>query len=78
MTRTPEEISRIATLKKLPNLARMLRSLFAVEKKAALEVEFTSKKVARFVAEKLNSKPVGGKRKSKAYEELWNIKYLPR
>ena len=41
-------------------------------------VEFTSKKVARFVAENLNSKPVGGKRKSKAYEELWNIKYLPR
>merc|ERR1719195_2087879 len=40
-------------------------------------VEFTSKKVARFVAENLNSKPVGGKRKSKAYEELWNIKYLP-
>ena len=41
-------------------------------------VEFTSKKVAKFVAENLNCKPVGGKRKSKAYDELWNIKYLPR
>ena len=41
-------------------------------------VEFTSKKVAKFVAENLNSNPVGGKRKSKAYDELWNIKYLPR
>jgi len=30
MTRTPEEIARIASLKKLPDLARKLRSLFAV------------------------------------------------
>merc|ERR1712130_938784 len=35
-------------------------------------------KVAKSVAESLNSIPVGGKRRSKAYEELWNIKYLPR
>jgi len=41
-------------------------------------VEFMSKKVAKSVAESLNSIPVGGKRRSKAYEELWNIKYLPR
>merc|ERR1711951_68274 len=40
-------------------------------------IEFTSKKVAKFVAENLNNKPVGGKRRSKAYDELWNIKYLP-
>merc|ERR1719369_1024434 len=37
-----------------------------------------SKKVAKSVADSLNSIPVGGKRRSKAYEELWNIKYLPR
>merc|ERR1719278_1151620 len=36
-----------------------------------------SKKVAKSVADSLNSIPVGGKRRSKAYEELWNIKYLP-
>lgn len=41
-------------------------------------VEFMSKKVAKSVAESLNSIPVGGKRRSKAYDELWNIKYLPR
>ena len=41
-------------------------------------VEFMSKKVAKSVADSLNSIPVGGKRRSKAYEELWNIKYLPR
>merc|ERR1711872_612352 len=41
-------------------------------------VEFMSKKVARVAAERLNCQPVGGKRKSKAYEEIWNIKYLPR
>ena len=41
-------------------------------------VEFKSKKIAKFVAESLNSNPVGGKRRSKAHDELWNIKYLPR
>merc|ERR1712106_1265564 len=41
-------------------------------------VEFLSKKVAKSVAEKLNNNPVGGKRRSKAHDQLWNIKYLPR
>merc|ERR1719230_709713 len=37
-----------------------------------------SKKVARVAAERLNCQPVGGKRKSKAHDQTWNIKYLPR
>merc|ERR1712226_1020691 len=41
-------------------------------------VEFLSKKVARTSAERLNCQPVGGKRKSKAHDQTWNIKYLPR
>jgi len=41
-------------------------------------VEFKSKKVAKSVADTLNRNPVGGKRRSKAHDELWNIKYLPR
>jgi len=41
-------------------------------------VEFMSKKVARASAEKLNCQPVGGKRRSKAHDQIWNIKYLPR
>lgn len=41
-------------------------------------VEFKSKKVAKSVAASLNCNPVGGKRRSKAHDELWNIKYLPR
>lgn len=41
-------------------------------------VEFMSKKVARGVAEKLNCQMVGGKRRSKAHDQIWNIKYLPR
>merc|ERR1711973_723803 len=41
-------------------------------------IEFKSKKIAKNVAESLNSYPVGGKRRSKAHDELWNIKYLPR
>ena len=34
--------------------------------------------VARLAAERLNCQPVGGKRKSKAHDQTWNIKYLPR
>ena len=41
-------------------------------------IEFRSKRVAKSVAETLNCNPVGGKRRSKAHDELWNIKYLPR
>merc|ERR1719239_1804367 len=41
-------------------------------------VEFKSKKVAKSVAANLNCNPVGGKRKSKAHDQTWNIKYLPR
>merc|ERR1711994_610003 len=37
-----------------------------------------SKRMAKSVAETLNCNPVGGKRRSKAHDELWNIKYLPR
>jgi len=45
MTRNPEQIKRIAQLKKLPELARMIRNLFISEKKAALEVQFSCKKL---------------------------------
>merc|ERR1712226_114674 len=41
-------------------------------------VEFMSKKVAKSAASSLNCQPVGGKRRSKAHDQLWNIKYLPR
>ena len=58
MTRTPEEIARIATLKKLPNLARRLRSLFAIEKKAALEVEFTCKKISESLGSARDKKEI--------------------
>merc|ERR1719319_1397991 len=41
-------------------------------------VEFLSKKAARLAAERLNCQQVGGKRRSKAHDQTWNIKYLPR
>jgi len=41
-------------------------------------IEFLSKTIAKQVAKELNSTPVGGKRRSKAHNQLWNIKYLPR
>jgi len=45
MTRNPEQIKRIARLKKLPELARLIRNLFITEKKAALEVQFACKRL---------------------------------
>lgn len=39
-------------------------------------VEFKDKKLAKRIAATLNNTMVGGKRRSKSYECLWNIKYL--
>lgn len=41
-------------------------------------IEFLSKTVAKQVAKQLNTTQVGGKRRSKSHEQLWNLKYLPR
>lgn len=41
-------------------------------------VEFESKKVAKFVAATLNNTQISTRKRSKFYDVLWNIKYLPR
>ncbi|CAO3702859.1 unnamed protein product [Rhizopus stolonifer] len=41
-------------------------------------VEFKDKKRAKAVAEHLNMREIGGKRSSRYYAEMWNIKYLPK
>ncbi|GAA5796762.1 hypothetical protein EDC94DRAFT_618009 [Helicostylum pulchrum] len=41
-------------------------------------VEFKDKKIAKALAEHLNMKNIGGKRQSKYYHDMWNIKYLPK
>ncbi|GAV05321.1 hypothetical protein RvY_15473 [Ramazzottius varieornatus] len=41
-------------------------------------VEFVSKRTAKQVAESLNNKEVGGKRRTPYHGSLWNIKYLHR
>ncbi|KAJ3400815.1 Activator of basal transcription 1 [Chytriomyces hyalinus] len=41
-------------------------------------VEFEDKKVARKTAEFLNLRNMGGKKRDRFYDDLWNIKYLPR
>ncbi|XP_011861027.1 PREDICTED: activator of basal transcription 1-like [Vollenhovia emeryi] len=41
-------------------------------------IEFESKKVAKFVAQTLNNTQVSTRKKSKFYDVVWNIKYLPR
>ena len=39
-------------------------------------VEFKKKSVAKAVAQMLNGKQIGGKRKTKFYDQIWSIKYL--
>ncbi|KAI8984746.1 hypothetical protein BDF20DRAFT_815925 [Mycotypha africana] len=41
-------------------------------------VEFKDKKKAKALAEYLNMRQIGGKRKNQYYHEMWNIKYLPK
>ncbi|CAG2120594.1 unnamed protein product, partial [Medioppia subpectinata] len=39
-------------------------------------VEFRKKRVAKSVSNLLNGKQIGGKRKSKFYDQMWSLKYL--
>lgn len=41
-------------------------------------VEFKKKSVAKMVADMLNGKQIGGKRRTKFHDALWNLKYLKR
>lgn len=41
-------------------------------------VEFIDKKIARQVASMLNNTNMGGKKRSYYYDDIWNIKYLPK
>lgn len=41
-------------------------------------VEFVRKKDAKYIAKKLNKTQISNQKRSKFYDELWNIKYLKR
>lgn len=41
-------------------------------------VEFKKKSAAKAVADMLNGKQIGGKRRTKFYDQIWSIKYLHR
>ncbi|XP_039276120.1 activator of basal transcription 1 [Nilaparvata lugens] len=41
-------------------------------------VEFLSKRVAKEVAANLNNQQISSQKKSRYYDHIWNIKYLPR
>ncbi|XP_072947081.1 uncharacterized protein [Epargyreus clarus] len=41
-------------------------------------VEFQKKKVAKQVAANLNNTKIGTRKKSRYYDMIWNIKYIPR
>ncbi|CAZ81016.1 unnamed protein product [Tuber melanosporum] len=74
------EIGRIFLSPEDPkSYARRVR--FGGNKKRNFEegwVEFKSKKVAKLVAETLNTTIVGGKKGSYYHDDVWNIKYLPK
>lgn len=41
-------------------------------------IEFKDKRIAKAVAMSLNNTTIGGKRRESHYDEIWNIKYLPK
>lgn len=41
-------------------------------------VEFESKRVAKWVVENINAKPITKKKNSRFCDVLWTLKYLPR
>jgi ESF2/ABP1 family protein len=41
-------------------------------------VEFKDKRIAKAVAKSLNNTQIGGQKHSRYYDDLWNIKYLPK
>ncbi|XP_026493697.1 uncharacterized protein LOC113398952 [Vanessa tameamea] len=41
-------------------------------------VEFEKKKIAKSVAANLNNTQIGSRKKSRYYDMIWNIKYIPR
>ncbi|XP_041361125.1 activator of basal transcription 1-like [Gigantopelta aegis] len=41
-------------------------------------VEFKDKRIAKRVALMLNNNQIGGKKRNRWYDEIWNIKYLPQ
>ncbi|XP_013402130.1 activator of basal transcription 1 [Lingula anatina] len=41
-------------------------------------LEFADKRIAKRVALSLNNTQIGGKRRSRWHDEIWNIKYLPK
>ncbi|XP_059058390.1 uncharacterized protein LOC131851843 [Achroia grisella] len=41
-------------------------------------VEFEKKKIAKQVAAQLNNTKIGSRKKSRYYDMIWNIKYIPR
>ncbi|KAL7270656.1 RNA-binding ATPase activator esf2 [Rhizina undulata] len=74
------EIGRIFLAPEDPKAyARRVR--FGGNKKRNFEegwVEFMNKKDAKLVAETLNASIIGGKKGSYYYDDVWNIKYLPK
>jgi ESF2/ABP1 family protein len=74
------EIKRIFLNPEDPKIAARRKKYRKNKRKNYVEgwIEFADKKLARQVAEKLNNTNMGGKKRNYYYDDIWNIKYLPK
>ncbi|KAI8102891.1 hypothetical protein M9434_005683 [Picochlorum sp. BPE23] len=74
------EIGRVYLAAEDPSVRKKRKKMGGHSGKKFTEgwVEFEDKKDAKLVAKLLNGEPMGGKKRSAHYYDLWCIKYLPK
>jgi len=74
------EVGRVYLAAEDPSLRKKRKKMGGHTGKKFTEgwVEFEDKKDAKLVASLLNGEPMGGKKRSAHYYDLWCIKYLPK
>lgn len=74
------EIGRVYLAAEDPSMRKKRKKMGGHSGKKFTEgwVEFEDKKDAKLVAKLLNGEPMGGKKRSAHYYDLWCIKYLPK
>lgn len=74
------EVGRVFLVPEDPKITARRKKERNIRKTNYVEgwVEFKDKKQAKALAEYLNTRQIGGKRKHFFYYDIWNIKYLPK
>ncbi|KAL1721343.1 hypothetical protein EV715DRAFT_288481 [Schizophyllum commune] len=74
------EVGRVYLQQEDPKRAYLRKKYTSTNKAHFTEgwVEFKDKKIARSVAELLNAQPIGGKKGTRFYDDVWTMKYLPK